>query len=127
MIEFVLLYLGAALTALWGSAHLFPTRSVVNGFGEIGPDNRRIVTMEWIVEGVALIFIGFLVVCVTAIDRSSAVSKAVYLLAVLELLILAVVSLFTGFRVNFIPFKLCPVIFTVSAIFVLIGGVALAG
>ena len=47
---------------LWGIAHLFATRAVVKGFGEISKDNKKIITMEWIVEGVSLIFIGTLVV-----------------------------------------------------------------
>ena len=43
------LYVGAGLTALWGIAHLVPTKSVVDGFGDISEDNRHIITMEWIV------------------------------------------------------------------------------
>lgn len=121
MINLVLLYLGAALTGLWGIAHLFPTRSVVKGFGELSSDNRRIITMEWIVEGVALIFIGVLVAMVTSIDPMNIVSKAVYQLTTLGLFVLAIVSLFTGFRVKFIPFKLCPFIFTLSALLIWIG------
>ena len=60
MLNQVLLYSGSAFIAFWGIAHLFPTRSVVSGFGEISVDNKRIITMEWIVEGIALIFIGYL-------------------------------------------------------------------
>ena len=122
MLNLVLLYLAAALTALWGIAHLFPTASVVKGFGEISVDNRNIITMEWINEGATLIFIGSLVAAVTFVDPLSAVSRAVYLVAVIGLLALSVISLFTGFKVNFIPFKLCPVIFTVSAALIVIGG-----
>jgi hypothetical protein len=122
MINLVLLYLGAALTALWGISHLFPTRSVVKGFGEISVDNQRIITMEWIVEGVSLIFIGVLVALVTIVDSSSFVSKAVYLLSAVGLIVLALVSLFTGFKVKFLPFRLCPIIFTVSAVLIVIGG-----
>jgi hypothetical protein len=119
----LLLYLGAALTGLWGIAHLFPAGAVVKGFGEISTDNRRIITMEWIIEGVALIFIGVLVASVTFMDPTAAVSKVVFKLAAIELIVLAIVSLFTGFRVNSIPFKLCPVIFTGSALLILAGGV----
>ncbi|HEX9901344.1 MAG TPA: hypothetical protein VGB72_00630 [Acidobacteriota bacterium] len=122
MTNSVLLYISTGLTALWGIAHLFPTRSVVKGFGNISADNKRIITMEWIVEGVALIFIGVLVFVVTLIDPSSAVSKAVYLTSSAGLIVLAVVSLFTGFKVKFIPFKLCPLVFTVSAVLIVLGG-----
>jgi hypothetical protein len=122
MVNLVMLYLGAALTALWGIAHLFPTHSVVKGFGAISTDNQRIITMEWIIEGVSLILIGIFVAAVTWIDPLSSVSKVVFLLSAIGLFVLAVVSLFTGFRVNFLPFKLCPFIFTASALLILIGG-----
>jgi hypothetical protein len=122
MIDQVVLYLGAALTALWGIAHLFPTASVVKGFGTISADNQRIITMEWIVEGVSLIFIGTLVASVTFIDPMSTVSKAVFLLSAIGLLVLASISMFTGFKVKFLPFKLCPFIFTASALLILVGG-----
>jgi hypothetical protein len=121
-INIVLLYLGAALTALWGIAHLFPTGSVVKGFGAISANNQHIITMEWIVEGVSLIFIGILVASVTFIDPLGTVSKAVFLLSAISLFVLASVSFFTGFKVNFFPFKLCPFIFTVSALLILVGG-----
>jgi hypothetical protein len=93
MVNLVLLYLGAAFTALWGISHLFPTRSVIKGFGNISVDNQRIITMEWIVEGVSLIFLGVLVAMVTIIDPTNSVSTAVYLLSALGLLVLAMVSL----------------------------------
>lgn len=120
----VLLYSGAVLTAIWGVAHLFPTSSVVKGFGEISTHNKRIITMEWITEGVSLIVIGVLVATVTAIDSASVVSRAVYVVSGIGLLIFAAVSLFTGFRVAFLPFKLCPFIFSVSSILILLGGLA---
>ncbi|NNG06199.1 MAG: hypothetical protein HKM90_00580 [Desulfobacteraceae bacterium] len=122
MIQLVLLYMGAALTSFWGIAHLFPTKSVVEGFGEITLDNRRIITMEWIVEGISLIFMGLLVAAVTFIDPLSAVSKVVYMLSIIGLVALAIVSVFTGYKVNFIPFKLCPFIFTGSAAMIFVGG-----
>jgi hypothetical protein len=122
MVDLILLYLGSGLTVIWGVAHLFPTKSVVQGFGEISIDNKRIITMEWIIEGLALIFIGVLVATVTVIDPSNVVSTAVYLISVIMLLAMALLSLFTGFKVSFLPFKLCPFIFTASAILILIGG-----
>lgn len=117
----VLLYVGAAITFLWGVAHLFPTVNVVKGFGDITKDNKNIITMEWIVEGVALIFIGFIVAGVTYIDAGNNVSSFIYLSSAAVLIVLSVVSLFTGFKVNFLPFKLCPLLFTVSALLILLG------
>jgi hypothetical protein len=117
----ILLYLGSVLAVIWGAAHLFPTRSVVSGFGDITTDNKRIITMEWIVEGVALIFIGVLISVVTLIDPESAVASAVFITSSALLLVLALVSLFTGFRVDFLPYKLCPFIFAASAALTLAG------
>ena len=118
----ILLYLGSGLTVIWGIAHLFPTKSVVQGFGEITIDNKRIITMEWIIEGISLIFIGVLVATVTVIDPSNVVSTAVYFISVIMLLVMALLSLFTGFKISFLPFKLCPIIFTTSAVLIVIGG-----
>lgn len=117
----VLSYIGAALTIMWGVAHLFPTRNVVKGFGEISEDNKHIITMEWIIEGTALIFIGVLITVATIIDPESQVSEYVYILSIIMLITLAVISLLTGFKVNFLPYKLCPLIFTTSAILIFLG------
>lgn len=116
-----LLYAAAALIAIWGIAHLFATRGVVAGFGELTPDNRRIITMEWIVEGVALISTAAFVVAATATDPAATTSTVVYMVAITTLLVLAVVSLFTGFRVAFLPFRLCPLIFGLSALLIALG------
>jgi hypothetical protein len=119
--QIILLFLGAGLTVIWGISHLIPTKNVVAGFGDIGHDNRQIITMEWIVEGVSLILIGALVAVVTFIDPKAGVSKAVYIVSTIGLLTLALVSLFTGFKVRFLPFKLCPFILTISAVLVISG------
>lgn len=117
----ILVYIAAAVTCAWGIAHIVATRGVVVGFGELTADNRRIITMEWIVEGVALISLGSLVAAVTAVDGSSAVSSAAYAVAIATLAGLALVSLFTGFRVAYLPFRLCPFIFAASALLIAAG------
>ena len=121
MINQVLLYLNSAVIAFWGIAHLFPTRSVVSGFGDISVDNQRIIAMEWIVEGVALVFIGSINAIVTAIDHISSISLAIYFSSVFILIVLAVVSLYTGFKIRFLPFRLCPVVFITSAVLIIVG------
>jgi hypothetical protein len=117
----VLIYVGSSLPLLWGGAHFFPTKSIVKGFGEISEDNKNILTMEWLIEGIALIFIGISVVTITAIEPQHVVSTTIYILSAACLVVLAIVSLFTGFRINFLPFKLCPIIFTSSAILIITG------
>ena len=119
----MLLYVGGLLPVIWGIAHLFPTRNVVRDFGDITTDNKRIITMEWVNEGATLVFIGVLVVVVTLVDYEADVATATYLLSFSMLNALSVISLFTGFRVHFLPFRLCPFIFTGSSLLVLAGSV----
>ena len=121
----MLIYIGAIFLTVWGIAHLFPTRSVVQGFGEISMDNQRIITMEWIIEGVSLVFIGAIVALVTYVDQGSTVSKSIYAASFVMLNILSAISLLTGFKIRFLPFRLCPVIFTTSSILILVGGLFL--
>jgi hypothetical protein len=121
MVNQVFLYLGSLFLLFWGIAHLFPTRSVVKGFEDISLDNKRIITMEWIIEGVSLIFIGAIVASVTYIDYTSVISKTIYWISFGMLNTFSIVSLLTGFKISFLPFKLCPVIFTISSILILLG------
>ncbi len=121
MINTILLSIGAAIPVIWGVAHLVATSSVVKGFGDISQDNRRIVTMEWIMEGLLLVFIGVLVLAVTIIDRSGITSRWIYRISFLMLNIMSGVSLFTGFRVRFVPYRLCPVLFTSSSVLIILG------
>lgn len=117
----VLLYVAAGLTGLWGIAHLFATRGAVAGFGDISTDNRRVIAMEWIVEGVALISVAAFVAVTAAIEPHARLSSAVFVVAIGTLLALAVVSIFTGFRVAFLPYRLCPFIFGLSAVLIAVG------
>jgi hypothetical protein len=118
----VLVTISGALSILWGIAHLFPTSSIVHGFGSISVDNRRIILMEWINEGLTLIFIGLLIIIVTFISSTDVkIKKVVYVLSFIMLLSMAILSLFTGFRIDFIAFRLCPFIFLLSAILLLVG------
>jgi hypothetical protein len=120
-VNITLLWIGSLLPILWGVAHLFPTGSVVKGFGSISEDNRRIITMEWITEGVALVFIGSVALTATIVDPAAPVSSALYWVSVAALNVLSIVSLFTGFRINFLPFRLCPAIFTGSSVLIALG------
>jgi len=117
----ILLYVASAMTGVWGIAHIFATRGVVTGFGDLTADNRRIITMEWIVEGVALLSTGALVAVVTVIDAASPAASGAYAVAIGTLVALALVSVFTGFRIAFLPFRLCPFIFGLSAVLIGIG------
>ena len=120
MTQEILLGVAAILLVGWGVSHLFPTANVVRGFGELTDDNRRIITMEWIIEGVALVALG-VITAILAYDPSEPLARAVGIAVFVALNVLSVVSLFTGARIDFLPFRLCPVIFTGSSVLVLLG------
>jgi hypothetical protein len=117
----MLYYISGILTLLWCIAHLFTTADVVRDFGDISSDNELIITMEWIVEGFTLIFLGVLAIVITKIDIESKLAKNAYILIVVILLSLTLLSLFTGFRIEFLPFKICTIIFSASPVLIIIG------
>ena len=114
----IVLYAGSAVLILWGIAHIaIPTRGIVKSFGAISIDNKRILLMEWIMEGLLLIFIGTLVVAVTwfaGFEHSA--SAVVYRSASVMLAVMASLSAFTGARTSILPMKLCPPIFAAVAL-----------
>ena len=117
-----MIIIGAALSILWGTAHLFPTKGVVRDFGDISKDNQRVLTMEWIGEGMTLIFIGVLLILTTIFTcEPGKLNLVVNISSASMLVAMAVLSLFTGFRVKFIVYKLCPVIFLSAAALILTG------
>ena len=77
--------------------------------------------MEWIIEGVSLIFLGILTIFLAVTDPRNEISLMVFWFVIGMLVLLAIISLFTGFRVNFLPYKLCPFIFLFSALCVFLG------
>lgn len=116
----IMLFVAAGVLAFWGAAHLVNTRGVVAGFGPIGTDNQRVLTMEWINEGVTLVFIAALVTAVALADPTSEAAQVVLWITVVMLNAMSAVSLFTGFRVDFIAYRLCPVIFTGASLLIVL-------
>lgn len=111
------LYSGAVIVALWGIAHIvIPTRAMIDSFGPISQDNKRILLMEWLMEGVLLIFIGVLVVSVTLLAPATSAAVVVYRVCASALAVMAGISSFTGARTPILPMKLCPPIFITAAI-----------
>jgi hypothetical protein len=122
MIDTILLIGGAVVVAFWGIAHIFPTKGVVRNFGDISRDNKLIITMEWVVEGINLAFVGFLVILVTIVaGADDNVSRLVYWSVAGLLVVMAVWHSLTGARTKAIPMKLCPVIFGSSAVLLVLG------
>ncbi len=122
MINDILLYAGSVIITLWGVAHIIPTKSVINGFGSISEDNKRIITMEWIAEGLTLCFIGLLVLFVTIWGGSqNPVSINVYRSSALMLIIMAILTSLTGARTSIVPIKICPFVKTIVAVLFFLG------
>lgn len=116
----LLAYTAAALTGLWGIAHLIPTHNVVVGFGKLSKDNQLVLTQEWIAEGITLIFLGILTGLVTALGRvTNPVVAAVYGLAAAMLLVMAALTALTGARGSVVFFKICPLVKTAAAVLLL--------
>ncbi len=120
----LLVYAGSAIIFLWGVAHIVPTKAVVAGFGPVTTDNRRIITMEWVAEGLSLTFIGVLVFLVTALAGPDASGvRVVYGACAGMLLVMAAWTALTGGRTATVIFKICPVVKTGVAALFIAGGV----
>jgi hypothetical protein len=118
----ILLIIGAGIIFIWGIAHIVPVKSVINGFGTISQDNKRIITMEWLSEGLTLCFIGLLVLFITVTAGSrNPVALNVYRGCGLMLLVMAGLTAFTGARTSIVPIKICPIVKTVAAFLFFLG------
>jgi hypothetical protein len=118
MFSSAMLYAGSAIIIAWGLAHiLIPTKSILDEFEPITPDNRRILLMEWLMEGVLLIFLGVLVALVrTFAPIGEFAPTIVYCASAVVLIVMAGISVMTGARTRIGPMRLCPLIFSATAI-----------
>jgi hypothetical protein len=120
--RYVLVSIGSMVITLWGIAHLIPTRSVVSGFGTISGDNRKIIAMEWIAEGLTLCFIGLLVLLVSLYaGPQNLVSVLVYKVAAWMLVVMAGLTFVTGAKTSITAIKVCPLVKSVVAILFFLG------
>ena len=119
-----LVYVGSSIIIAWGVAHLIPTGAIIRGFGEISEDNKKIMAMESIAEGLTLIFLGALPLVFTILSGPQGKpADIVYLACAVMLLVMAVLTLLTGSRTSQIPYKICPVIKTAVAVLFILGSV----
>ena len=124
MIGDIALYVGSIVLILWGIAHIVPTRSIVTGFEPTSEDNKRIITMEWIAEGLTLSFIGVLVLLITiVVGAQHPASILVYRLSAMMLVVMAGLTLLTGARTSIVPIKICPIVKTTVALLFFLGSV----
>lgn len=111
-----LAYVAAGVVFLWGVSHIIPTRRVVAGFGDIGRDNRYVITMEWVAEGLSFMFVAALVVAVTWSGKTpETADDLVYRVCAGFLLAVGAWTAVTGARTKVIWFRMCPVVMALTA------------
>ena len=117
----ILVYVSGTALILWGVAHLVPTRQIVSSFGAISTDNRRILTMEWIAEGIVHISLGAIVICVASLAGPNGFTADLVYRGFAALLVaIAVLTTFTGARAPVIWFKICPFVLVGAATLLLV-------
>jgi hypothetical protein len=116
-----MIYIGSGIIILWGIAHIIPVKAIIKGFGAISEDNKKILTMEVVAEGVTLIFLGVLPLLMTLAKAGDSDAVIVYLACALTLVVMAVLTLFTGARTPAIWYKICPAVKTVVAALYILG------
>lgn len=110
-----LAYTAAGFVFLWGIAHVIPTRQVVAGFGGISPDNRLVITMEWVAEALAMWFVAALVTAFTLAGMAEGAANLVYRLCAGFLVMVGAWTAVTGARTPVVWFKMCPVVVGLTA------------
>jgi hypothetical protein len=117
IVDDILLIIGAVIIFLWGVAHIIPVKSIVRSFGDISSDNKKIITMEWIAEGLTLCFIGTLVLLVTIfMGTGDPVVQIIFWVCAGMLIAMAILTALTGARTTIVPIKICPVVKLIVAI-----------
>jgi hypothetical protein len=122
MLNNVLLYAGSLIIFVWGVAHIIPTPIVVAGYGPLSEDNRRMITMEWVAEGLSLCFIGVLVALVTLLGgAANPVSRLVYGACTVMALVMGGWTFAIGWKTTVLPIKLCPFVLIIVAVLFFLG------
>ncbi len=120
--HYIFIYLGAGIITLWGVSHIIPTKAVLKAMGAISSENRRLLTMGWIGEGLTLCFIGLLVIFVTVEGGTDhIVSQLIYRICALMLFLLAFLTSVTGAKTDILPIKVCPFVKIASAVLIYAG------
>ena len=120
----IYLYIGSAIIILWGIAHIIPTRAIIKGFGDISADNKKILAMEIIAEGLTLIFLGVVPLLIIFLGWPYSINGfIIYRAEAGLLLVMAVLTLLTGARTPPIWYKICPLVKTIVAILFILGSV----
>ena len=115
---------GGLISIVWGVAHLIPTLAIIKMFGAISEENKRVLAMSWIAEGISLIFIGA-IVCLTVgiAGTENDATRVVTWSASAAMFSFVVVNLFTGFKTSIAPIKACVFVDGLAGLVFLIGSI----
>ncbi|HPG41197.1 MAG TPA: hypothetical protein PLP19_08255 [bacterium] len=124
MLHHTLLITAAIFLIFWGTGHLLPTRAIVKGFKNISRDNKYIITMAWLCEGLLLIYIGVMLILIMLFaDIFNPVAILFYRASAVLLLVLSIVTLLTGAKTPVLPIKLCPIVKTFCAVLLILASI----
>ena len=124
IVDDYLFLIGGLISIVWGIAHLVPTRTIVEMFGAISEENKRVIAMSWIAEGISLIFIGVVVCLTVAIaGTENDGTRVVTWCAAGAMFSFVVVNLFTGFKSSIAPIKACVFVDGVAGVLFLVGSI----
>jgi hypothetical protein len=83
--------------------------------GAISADNGRIITQEWLAEGITMWGIAAFVIAATAVTGTGDIRAGVYRVAAGLLVAVGVLTALTGARTRVVWFKVCPWVMTGGA------------
>jgi hypothetical protein len=120
---YVLAYIAAVITGVWGVAHAIPIRQVLSKFEPLTADNRLVLAQEWLAGAFTLRGVAVLVAAVTAVAGGTSAADRVYRITAGLLLALAALTAPTGARTRVVWFKICPVLLGICATLPILAGV----
>ncbi|MEW6055818.1 MAG: hypothetical protein AB1540_04315 [Bdellovibrionota bacterium] len=112
---------GAIGIIIWGIAHIAITSKALGWFGRLSETNRKIVVMEWVMDGLALVFIGLLVLLVEFQASDLATAALVQRACATMLIVTAVWTRIMGGTTRILSIVVCPLVKTTAAALIWFG------
>jgi hypothetical protein len=109
------------LTAVLGAAYLVRSGAIAKDLKLVITDHRRVVTMALVTQGLALCFIGIVVVVSALTAQRGSSATIVSFLCAGMLLVLGFVTAATGGRGEYVLFRVGQIATVVAAMMILVG------
>lgn len=114
-------YGAGILSLVLGIAYVSTSRSVTKDFKLVLSDHRRVLAMALVNQGLALCFIGILVILAAVLGKNGAMANIVEWASAAMLFVLAFVTAGTGGRGEYVIFRFGQLGLLVAAILILVG------